>query len=153
MKKIFSVLMVAFAMTAMVACGDKDNDNNRSGGDSGPVEEETNYVPGGLYMYEENYYDQGGHFLSWAMQFYDESDFTILTYVYDPDEGGPESDTSMTWSGEYRYNGDAGEGTVESLNQGVLNANRESAEFHYHNEVVTLKFRGEPHTLTKKMDW
>ena len=27
MKKVFSLLMVAFAMTAMVACSDKDNDN------------------------------------------------------------------------------------------------------------------------------
>lgn len=32
MKKVFSILMVAFAMTAMVACGDKDNT-----GDDTPV--------------------------------------------------------------------------------------------------------------------
>ena len=31
MKKVFSILMVAFAMTAMVACGEKDNDGNNSG--------------------------------------------------------------------------------------------------------------------------
>jgi hypothetical protein len=31
MKKAFSILMVAFAMTAMVACGEKDNDGNNSG--------------------------------------------------------------------------------------------------------------------------
>ena len=31
MKKVFSILMVAFAMTAMVACSEKDNDGNNSG--------------------------------------------------------------------------------------------------------------------------
>ncbi len=34
MKKMFSILMVAFAMTAMVACGEKDNDGTDNGGGS-----------------------------------------------------------------------------------------------------------------------
>lgn len=34
MKKVFSILMVAFAMTAMVACGEKDNTDNGSNGGS-----------------------------------------------------------------------------------------------------------------------
>ena len=32
MKKVFSILMVAFAMTAMVACGEKDNGTDTPGG-------------------------------------------------------------------------------------------------------------------------
>lgn len=32
MKKVFSILMVAFAMTVMVACGEKDNNNDDNGG-------------------------------------------------------------------------------------------------------------------------
>ena len=32
MKKVFSILMVAFAMTAMVACGEKDNGTDDGGG-------------------------------------------------------------------------------------------------------------------------
>lgn len=32
MKKVFSILMVAFAMTAMVACGDKDEGTDTPGG-------------------------------------------------------------------------------------------------------------------------
>lgn len=35
MKKVFSALMIAFAMTAMVACGEKDNTNNSGGGNNG----------------------------------------------------------------------------------------------------------------------
>ncbi|MBQ8703581.1 MAG: lipocalin family protein [Bacteroidales bacterium] len=34
MKKVLSILMVAFAMTAMVACDDKDNDTDNPGGGS-----------------------------------------------------------------------------------------------------------------------
>jgi len=34
MKKVFSALMIAFAMTAMVACGEKDNTNNGGGGNN-----------------------------------------------------------------------------------------------------------------------
>lgn len=35
MKKILSVLMIAFAMTAMVACGEKDNGTDTPGGNDG----------------------------------------------------------------------------------------------------------------------
>ena len=35
MKKVFSILMVAFAMTAMVACGDKDEGTDTPGGGGG----------------------------------------------------------------------------------------------------------------------
>lgn len=34
MKKVFSILMVAFAMTAMVACGEKDNTTDNGGGNN-----------------------------------------------------------------------------------------------------------------------
>ena len=34
MKKVFSIQMVAFAMTAMVACGEKVNDGTDNGGGS-----------------------------------------------------------------------------------------------------------------------
>ena len=34
MKRVFSILMVAFAMTAMVACGDKINGTDNSGDDT-----------------------------------------------------------------------------------------------------------------------
>ena len=36
MKKAFSILMVAFAMTAMVACGDDDNNGTDNGGGNNP---------------------------------------------------------------------------------------------------------------------
>lgn len=35
MKKLFSILMVAFAMTAMVACGDKNEGTENNGGNNG----------------------------------------------------------------------------------------------------------------------
>lgn len=35
MKKVFSILMVAFAMTAMVACGEKDDTTDNGGGNNG----------------------------------------------------------------------------------------------------------------------
>ena len=35
MKKVFSILMVAFAMTMMVACGEKVNGPDNSGGNNG----------------------------------------------------------------------------------------------------------------------
>ena len=35
MKKVFSILMVAFAMTAMVACGEKDDPTDNGGGNNG----------------------------------------------------------------------------------------------------------------------
>ena len=35
MKKVFSILMVAFAMTAMVACDDKDDNSDNGGGNNG----------------------------------------------------------------------------------------------------------------------
>lgn len=34
MKKMFSIQKVAFAMTAMAACGEKDNDGTDNGGGS-----------------------------------------------------------------------------------------------------------------------
>ena len=59
MKKVFSILMVAFALTAMVACGDKTEGtgngggNNNGGGTPDPGTEQTDALAETEWSYFE----------------------------------------------------------------------------------------------------
>ncbi|MCR5445084.1 MAG: hypothetical protein K6E96_05330 [Bacteroidales bacterium] len=137
MKKVFSILMVAFAMTAMVACGEKDNGNNRSGGTD--IEESTDYMPGGVWQTDN---DEG----TYNLQLGDESDMFQYTIIRNNE------DNQHLYIGNYKYSNATQKGTVElsdyqGAGQGYEYAGK--AEFTYNDGSITVKFLGETVTLPK----
>ena len=147
MKKVFSILMVAFAMTAMVACGDKVNgtDNPTPDNPTG----QNDYLPAGIYSY---YYDNvrtDDHVLS--ILFDDEHDFTY-TIFHGHDVEEIEDDESWAFQGEYELSSNSGKGILRLYNS-LDGSDAGTAEFTYdHNNSITVTFMGETVTLVKALD-
>ena len=138
MKKVFSILMVAFAVTTMVACGDKNNGtDNPSDNPSG----QTDYLPAGTYYYgTEDYENYHVHVLS--VLFDEERDITYM-FRHSVEEEGE------TYSGVYNFSGNSGKGVLE-LRSALDGSDAGTAEFTYdHNNAITVTYKGETVTMTK----
>lgn len=136
MKKLLSILMIAFAMTAMVSCGDKDNDtpDNPTG--------QTDYMPGGLYIYNVDEEGTDSHLL-WLLD-----DETTFQYTVSHGEGN-----LVGYYGEYQYSNATHKGSVDLYTDwddyGHPQGYAGKAEFTY-NGAVTVTFLGETVTLAKQ---
>ena len=103
MKKVFSILMVAFAMTAMVACGDDNKGGSNNGGGNNGGNEQTDRLAGKKYHYK---YDRNGGFDEHTVTF--GTDGTVEYHVVwnRPDveeDEGYEPTGDMTFRGTYTY--------------------------------------------------
>lgn len=143
MKRVFSILMVAFAMTAFFACGDKDNGNGNGGGTD--IEESTDYMPGGVFEYSNITDDDW--FGTYNLQLVDESD------VFQYSISKPGDDNDHIYMGNYKYSNATQKGTVELseyMGPGQGYEYVDKAEFTYNNGAsITIKFLGETVTLTR----
>lgn len=145
MKKIFSVLMVAFAMTAMVACSEKDNNDNKSDKNN-PTPQRNDYLPAGIFSYSYDDIQTDDHTLSILLD--DEHDFTYTIIHSNIDEDINDYE-SYAFSGEYEFSGDSGKGILKlhNISDGSFAGN---AEFTYdHNNSITVTFLDETVTMTK----
>lgn len=134
--------MVAFVMTAMVACGDKENGNGNGG--STDIEESTDYMPGGVFEYSNITDDDW--LGTYNLQLADESD------VFQYSISKPGDDNDHIYMGNYKYSNATQKGTVElseykGAGQGYEYVDK--AEFTYGGESITIKFLGETVTLEK----
>ncbi len=142
MKKILSILTVAFAMTAMVACGEKDNKNDNNN----PTPQQTDYLPAGIYSYSYDDVQTDDHVLS--ILYDDERDFTyVILHGHDVEE--IEDNESWAFGGEYELSGNSGRGVLKLYNLSD-GSDAGTAEFTYdHNNTITVTFMDETVTLTK----
>ena len=151
MKKVLSILMVAFAMTTMVACGDKDNgtDNPTPDNPTG----QTDFVPEGRYYYTVSNSDDV------LMEYYQ------LSVTNSPTEGyfsygiskrtNPDAEMDgHVYAGYYQYSSATHKGSVD-LYEVDENGGMEftgKGEFTVDGENLTMKFLGETKTLTRLLD-
>lgn len=138
MKKILSILTVAFAMTAMVACGEKDNKNDNNN----PTPQQTDYIPGGLYIYNVDEEGTDSHLL-WLLD-----DETLFQYTVSHGEGN-----IMSYYCDYQYSNATHKGSVDLYTDwdeyGHPQGYAGKAEFTY-NGAVTVTFLDETVTLAKQ---
>ena len=95
--------MVAFAMTAFFACGDKDNGNGNGGGTD--IEESTDYMHSGVFEYSNITDDDW--LGTYNLQLVDESD------VFQYSISKPGDDNDHIYMGNYKYSNATQKGTVE----------------------------------------
>ena len=143
MKKIFTVMMVALAMTMMIACNEKDNTNS---GDNNSTPQQTDYLPAGNYNYSYDNVRTDDHVLS--ILFDDERDFIYAIY-HGHDVEEVEDDESYAFQGEYEFSGNSGKGILR-LHNASDGSDAGTAEFTYdHNNTITVTCMGETVTMTK----
>ena len=103
MKKVFSILMVAFAMTAMVACGDKNEGTENNGGNNngGGNNEQTTRLSGAKYYRQTN---SAGDMTEHTVTF-GQGNEVKYHVVWNWSEGGSNYAASgdETWRGTYTY--------------------------------------------------
>ena len=143
MKKVFSILMVAFAMTAMVACGDDDTNTLNTE----PVGPQTDLLPDGYYHYlydPDDSYQGDEHIL----QVLNYGEFHTLTLQI---RHGYENDGyEMDFQGQYQYSNATQKGSAEMQRTDEGNmSNAGTAEFSYDEGNITMTFRGETVTMSR----
>lgn len=136
MKKLFSILMMAAAMTAMVACGEKDNTTDNSGGNT-----EITDLNGTMWRYDHGTLGEDG-FLSVALSFVSASysSISVTTYNNGMADGVP-------YGGPYTYTN--GQGSIELTNMSTQQPVG-TATFSISGTTLTLQMLGETYTLTKQ---
>ena len=146
MKRVFSILMVAFAMTAFFACGDKDNGNGNGGG-TDPIGEQTDLLPDGFYhyLYDPDDSEQGDEHILQVTN-YGEYHTLILQIRHGYENDGEE----MRFQGQYQYSNATQKGSAEMqrTDDGTM-SNAGTAEFSYDEGNITMTFRSETVTLAK----
>lgn len=147
MKRVFSILMVAFAMTTMVACGDKDNETDNSGDDT-PTGQ-TDLVPEGRYYHTVTNSDEV------LMQYYQLS--VVGDYFSYGISKRTNPDAEMdghVYAGYYQYSNATHKGTVDlseiDENGGMTFTGK--GEFTVDGENLTMEFLGETVTMTRLLD-
>ena len=147
MKRVFSILMVAFAMTAMVACGDKINGTDNSGDDT-PTGQ-TDLVPEGRYYHTVTNSDEV------LMQYYQLS--VVGDYFSYGISKRTNPDAEMdghVYAGYYQYSNATHKGTVDlseiDENGGMTFTGK--GEFTVDGENLTMEFLGETVTMTRLLD-
>jgi spore germination protein YaaH len=147
MKRVFSILMVAFAMTAMVACGDKVNGTDTPGDDT-PTGQ-TDLVPEGRYYHTVTNSDEV------LMQYYQLS--VVGDYFSYGISKRTNPDAEMdghVYAGYYQYSNATHKGTVDlseiDENGGMTFTGK--GEFTVDGENLTMEFLGETVTMTRLLD-
>lgn len=147
MKKVFSILMVAFAMTAMVACGDKINGTDTPGDDT-PTGQ-TDLVPEGRYYHTVTNSDEV------LMEYYQLS--VVGDYFSYGISKRTNPDAEMdghVYAGYYQYSCATHKGTVDLYevdeNGGMGFTGK--GEFTVDGENLAMKFLGETVTLVRVLD-
>ncbi len=112
MKKVLSILMVAFAMTAMVACGEKDNGTDNPQPDNTIIGTTWTHVESGDWFDEEND----------TIRYYSETEYIRFTtettgqignsFVV---EGLPEESSEESYPFSYTYNFPNGTISIDEL--------------------------------------
>ncbi len=112
MKKVLSILMVAFAMTAMVACGEKDNGTDNPQPDNTIIGTTWTHVESGDWFDEEND----------TIRYYSETEYIRFTtettgqignsFVV---EGLPEESSEESYPFSYTYNYPNGTISIDEL--------------------------------------
>lgn len=139
MKKLFSILMVAFAMTAMIACGNDEIGNDTPGGSTPGGNTETN-LDGTSWLYTVGTNSQDGYvYVGVAF------DMGMATVNHTYCTGGEQ--TYEIYGGAYTYAG--GNGTI-TLNDVATQQNVGTATFTISGTTLTLQLFGENYTLQKK---
>ncbi|MCR5445200.1 MAG: hypothetical protein K6E96_05920 [Bacteroidales bacterium] len=160
MKKIFSILMVAFAMTMMVACGDEGNTNNND--NPTPSGDATSTVPAGMYSYSEcTSPDDEDHVCTsscgycWILSVTNGEPQTMLYYFQKPnfyvDE---EDDTERDFGGSYTYSATASSGSVD-FNEMTPGGYSGTGHFTYDDEhkAIVMTFLDMTVTMTQDAAW
>lgn len=147
MKRVLSILMVAFAMTTMVACGDKINGSDNSGDDT-PTGQ-TDLVPEGRYYHTVTNSDEV------LMQYYQLS--VVGDYFSYGISKRTNPDAEMdghVYAGYYQYSNATHKGTVDlseiDENGGMTFTGK--GEFTVDGENLTMEFLGETVTMTRLLD-
>ena len=147
MKRVFSILMVAFAMTAMVACGDKINGTDTPGDDT-PTGQ-TDLVPEGRYYHTVTNSDEV------LMQYYQLSVVGDYFSYGISKRTNPDADMDgHVYAGYYLYSNATHKGTVDlseiDENGGMTFTGK--GEFTVDGENLTMEFLGETVTMTRLLD-
>ena len=156
MKKVFSILMVAFAMTAMVACGDKTEGTDNGGGNNNGGGTE---VTGG----DEAVLDHG----NWVTPYAEPGTVVSVIFQSHQNASGPilvddvwvrktEIDSqgydisTIDWDGKFTYKGSAtsGNGTMKLYVVGETDT--VSATFSISGEELSLNLQGETYKLHRQ---
>ena len=156
MKKVFSILLVAFAMTAMVACGDENNNGgtNNGGGNNGGTEQPTGgdeaMIAGGNWGTP---YTEPGTLVSVIFQsHYNATGFIQVDDLWvrktEIDSQGYDI-SNIDWDGKYTYSGTAtsGNGAMKLYVVGETDTVR--ATFSIGGGELTLNLQGETYKLQR----
>ena len=153
MKKLFSILMVAFAMTAMVACGDKNGGNDNGGNTPGGNEQPAGGDEAVIHRNWGTPYAEPGTLVSVIFQSHQNAPGPILVddlwvRKMEIDAQGYDIST-IDWDGKFTYKGSAssGNGTMKLYVVGETDTVR--ATFSISGEELTLNLQGETYKLQK----
>ena len=140
MKKVFSILMIAFALTAMVACGDeKDNaepQNNNNNNNNNPSIESVDHT---LWTYTVGTNGQQGYQYVGVGFDYGMATVNITTNTTGENE-------YLIYGGAYTYSN--GSGTI-TLNDVASQTTVGTATFSISGSTMTLNALGSTYTLSK----
>ena len=156
MKKVLSILMVAFAMTAMAACGDDNNGgtNNGGGNNNGGEQPTGNESVLTTWSYEVGYPGNANYlYVSVAFSpYYDGSvheNEVSVKKVYHEDGG----ERTGFYVGSYSYTGNSSNGSGSlSVKNYDTGTDAGSMSFSISGKTMTLQFSGDTYTLTKEDD-
>lgn len=139
MKKLFSILMMVAAMTAFVACSEKDNGTDTPGGNNGGNTEITD-LNGTSWLYTVGTNSQDGYvYVGVAF------DMGMSTVNHTYCTGGEQ--TYEIYGGAYTYS--AGSGSITLIDMSIQQ-NVGTATFSISGSTLTLNLLGETYTLAKQ---
>lgn len=148
MKKVFSILMVAFALTAMVACGDKTEGtgngggNNNGGGTPDPGTEQTDALAETEWSYFE-----GDELMLDPYRYVDVIFGKHHSIVYGDNNHLNEPAVRVSAYGTYTYDEATGTGTAtlkdqdddHTLGTATFTVNGEEMEFSFNGETFSMR--------------
>ena len=148
MKKVFSILMVAFALTAMVACGDKTEGtgngggNNNGGGTPDPGTEQTDALAETEWSYFE-----GDELMLDPYRYVDVIFGKHHSIVYGDNNHLSEPAVRVSAYGTYTYDEATGTGTAplkdqdddHTLGTASFTVNGEEMEFSFNSETFSMR--------------
>ena len=118
MKKVISILMVAFAMTAMAACGDKNENSTDNGGGNNNggqvVDPQDKSLEGTTWRYQMGSASDG-YYSIYEVSFQTGSQYDIVGYHAD---GSVDNSLSDHYVGSYTYDGYYGSLTMKKASGG-----------------------------------
>lgn len=146
MKKVFSILMVAFALTAMVACGNKTEGNgggnNNGGGTPDPGTEQTDALAETEWSYFE-----GDELMLDPYRYVDVIFGKHHSIVYGDNNHLSDPTVRVSAYGTYTYEETTGTGTAtlkdqdddHALGTATFTLNGEEMEFTFNGETFSMR--------------